>query len=67
MDWKHATTAEIDGCIARLREDQRAQVQLSEEAASVERRAHAVQVDCRQRLADDAVEIDHLLDERTRP
>lgn len=70
MDWTHADT-EIDGLIARLRDDQRHQVQTSEDAALVEMRAldaaadaHAIVKLCRQRLREDAEEIDRLERER---
>lgn len=73
MDWLLVNAAtEIDGMIKRLREDQRAQVLISEDAALVELRAldaahdaHAVIELCRQRLAFDAEEIDRLEGERT--
>jgi hypothetical protein len=96
MDWTHAD-AEVQGCIDRLRDDQRAQaqlisnatedlhadriqrlrddqrtqVQVSEGAAVVERRATDAAEDarkiieqCRQRLREDAEEIDRLERER---
>jgi hypothetical protein len=55
MDWNRDD--EVAGLIKRLREDQRAQVQISEEAASVERRAHAVIEICQQRIGEAADEI----------
>lgn len=69
MDWNRANaTAEA---IQRLRDDQRAQVAMSEDAALVEMRAHhaaeqahAVIERCRQRIADDAEEVAQLRAER---
>lgn len=56
MDWTRDDT-EIDRCIARLREDQRAQVQMSEDAA-------AVIAACRRRVQEDADEIQQLVRDR---
>lgn len=56
MYWTRDDT-EIDRCIARLREDQRAQVQKSEDAAAIIRL-------CNRRLQEDADEIDQLLRDR---
>lgn len=66
MDWTHADT-EIDGAIQRLRDDQRFQVQTSEDAELVKMRANdaadraqGVIDTCRQRLREDADEIERL-------
>lgn len=52
MDWTHADE-EVAGLIARLREDQRAQVRISEAAAAIVERCH-------RRLREDADEISQL-------
>lgn len=56
VDWTRDDT-EIDRCIARLREDQRAQVQMSEDAS-------AVVASCQRRMQEDADEISQLIRER---
>ena len=56
VDWTR-DDSEIDGCIARLRDDQRALVQKSEAAAAL------IDLCCHQ-LQEDADEIDQLIRER---
>lgn len=67
MDWTRHADGEIDGAVQRLRDDQRAQVQQSEDAHLVELRANAVAASahavieiCQQRIAEDAEEIARL-------
>jgi hypothetical protein len=61
VDWQRADpTTEIEGCIARLRDDQRANVAIAERAHLAELNAQAVQADCARRISEDAAEITRL-------
>lgn len=72
MDWQHATVAEIDGQIDRLRDDETANRCLLAEAETAQRHADAahdaavaVQQQCRERIDFDTAERKRLETERS--